>query len=295
MTQQNTRPVAYEGDEAYVFVSYAHADAPQVFPILRRLQSEGFRIWFDDGIDPGSEWPESIAAHLDASAACLAFISSRSLGSKNCRREINYALSKDKPFLYVMLQKVQMTPGMDMQLSSYQSILYYRYPDPEQDVADRLAKVDILQTCRNAAYNDSMGDNDVDDDSKSESQHVESVSTGPHSEPTPDEVVGSAPSARGEAEVNFVLGTDATNQTTSVAGAKKKGGGPGQDDSSHATVEPTSTTPTETQPTSGEGSSHELRKVPEPTLVETWRERKHDSLEAQRAVGVLSRADRFAG
>ena len=54
----------YEGNEPYVFISYSHQDIERVMPILRRLNAEGFRIWYDDGIDPGTEWPESIAAQL---------------------------------------------------------------------------------------------------------------------------------------------------------------------------------------------------------------------------------------
>ncbi len=47
---------AYKGDEPYIFVSYAHADDEIVYPEIQWLHDQGFNIWYDDGIDPGSTW-----------------------------------------------------------------------------------------------------------------------------------------------------------------------------------------------------------------------------------------------
>ena len=44
-----------------LFVSYCHSDAAQVFPIIERLAIEGYRVWYDNGVHPGEEWPETIA------------------------------------------------------------------------------------------------------------------------------------------------------------------------------------------------------------------------------------------
>jgi len=115
----------YEGQEKYIFVSYCHRDRAQVFPIVEQLVKDGYRVWYDEGIDPGSEWPEIIAKHLNGCAICLAFITTNSLNSHNCRREINFALLKKKYFISVVLEPVQMSLGMEMQLSSSQSIFKY--------------------------------------------------------------------------------------------------------------------------------------------------------------------------
>ena len=45
----------------------------------------GFRIWYDDGIAPGSEWPEYIAHHLNDAAVCMALVSPDSIASANCK------------------------------------------------------------------------------------------------------------------------------------------------------------------------------------------------------------------
>lgn len=123
--------VPYEGTQPYIFVSYAHRDSEQVYPVLEELSRRGYRLWYDDGIAPGSEWPENIAQHLNGCALTLAFVSPNSIASANCRREITFALSKQKPFLAILLQPTEMSPGMEMQLSAQQCIMKYSYTDEE--------------------------------------------------------------------------------------------------------------------------------------------------------------------
>lgn len=121
MRQCSVRP--YEGKQDYIFVSYCHKDKRYVFPMIEQLAHDGYRVWYDEGINPGSEWPEVIAEHLSGSALCLAIVSENALSSHNCRREINYTLLKKKPMISVMIEKVALSPGMQMQLSLAQSIL----------------------------------------------------------------------------------------------------------------------------------------------------------------------------
>ncbi|MCR5843631.1 MAG: toll/interleukin-1 receptor domain-containing protein, partial [Oscillospiraceae bacterium] len=107
----------YEGSENYIFISYAHRDAEKVWPILDALNDRGYRVWYDDGIDAGSEWPAYIEDHLNRCAAVVSFISPNAVASANCRREITYALSQNKPFVYVMLEETELAQGMSLQLS----------------------------------------------------------------------------------------------------------------------------------------------------------------------------------
>lgn len=120
---------AYEGNEPFVFISYAHKDSDEVLPVIAQLQQRGYRVWYDEGIVPGSEWPENIAQHLNDCATVIAFLSPNSMDSANCRREITYALSKNKPFLGVFLAETKMSPGMELQIASQQCVMKYGYPD----------------------------------------------------------------------------------------------------------------------------------------------------------------------
>ena len=137
----------YEGDESFIFISYSHKDSPQVFPILENMAAQGYRIWYDEGIDPGSEWPETIASHLSKAHACLAFVSENSVNSHNCRREINFALSKAIGFLSVMLDETALSPGLEMQLSAYQSIFRSKLQDDASFYA-KLYEAKILEDCK---------------------------------------------------------------------------------------------------------------------------------------------------
>lgn len=78
----------YEGKEPYIFVSYAHRDSGIVLPVVSGLYEDKYRVWYDEGIAPGSEWPHNIAVHLENAATVVAFISDNSKASINCENEI---------------------------------------------------------------------------------------------------------------------------------------------------------------------------------------------------------------
>ena len=78
----------YEGKEPYIFVSYAHKDSGTVLPVISGLYEDRYRIWYDEGIAPGSEWPHNIAVHLEHADTVIAFISKASADSINCENEI---------------------------------------------------------------------------------------------------------------------------------------------------------------------------------------------------------------
>jgi len=84
-------PIPCDDSQPFIFVSYAHRDSDRVFPIIEYLQSQGYPVWFDEGIDPGSEWDEMIAMHVKKCACMLAMISEAYIASDNCRDELNFA------------------------------------------------------------------------------------------------------------------------------------------------------------------------------------------------------------
>ncbi len=108
----------YGGTLPYLFVSYAHKNDAAVLEIISTLQSRGFRVWYDEGIEAGSEWPESIASHLERAQLVLAFLSPAYLRSDNCRKEMHYALTKRKPVINVYLEPTELSPGMEMQIGN---------------------------------------------------------------------------------------------------------------------------------------------------------------------------------
>ena len=60
----------YIGTENYVFISYAHDDKEQVYPVLKKLQQMTCRVWYDDGIQGGENWRRIVAGKLQE-ANCI--------------------------------------------------------------------------------------------------------------------------------------------------------------------------------------------------------------------------------
>lgn len=141
---------AYEGKDPYIFVSYAHKDSAAVFRLVEQLNERGYRIWYDEGIEPGSEWPEYIANHLLGAEMVLSVLTPSAVNSVNCRREINFALSKNKPVLTIYMEDIELPVGLELQLSSQQSVLYYTY-DSEERFLDKIETCQHLRPCKRAA------------------------------------------------------------------------------------------------------------------------------------------------
>lgn len=137
----------YEGTLPYLFVSYAHANDAAVLEIISTLQSRGFRVWYDEGIEAGSEWPESIASHLERAQLVLAFLSPAYLRSDNCRKEMHYALTKKKPVINVYLEQTELSPGMEMQIGNLFALMKYTYPS-EEFFYDKLFSAELLDASK---------------------------------------------------------------------------------------------------------------------------------------------------
>lgn len=123
------KAIPYRGDAPYIFISYAHRDAQSVLPIIGTMQASGFRIWFDEGIDPGTEWDNVIAEQIEKSSYFLAFVSENYLASENCKDELNFARDLGKHRLLVYLENVTLPAGMAMRMNRIQSVFKYKYAD----------------------------------------------------------------------------------------------------------------------------------------------------------------------
>ena len=156
-------PVAYEGKEPYIFISYAHKDSERVLPLIQALQDSGFRVWYDAGIEAGTEWPKTIADHLLCCGCVLAIVSKASLASQNCKREIYYAISKSLPMLVSYLEEVELPSDMEMQLGILQAVFMYRHATVESFV-NVLCREDILKPCGNAEVDKNVQEEEDEDD-----------------------------------------------------------------------------------------------------------------------------------
>lgn len=137
---------AYEGIKPYIFISYAHKDSARVLPVIESLTAAGYRVWYDGGIEAGSEWPEYIAGHLKKSACVLAFLSDAFVNSQNCRQELTFAQNLRVPMLNVYLEDVRLSDGMQMQLGLNQCIFLKNFAS-HGAFMKALCRAEILAAC----------------------------------------------------------------------------------------------------------------------------------------------------
>lgn len=113
---------AYRGSEPFVFASYAHSEAPTVYALLTGLRNRGTNIWYDEGIQPGSDWRDELAAAIDGCESLVFFVSKASISSRNCLKEVNFALSRNKRVVLVFLEPVALPAGLEMSLGDEQGV-----------------------------------------------------------------------------------------------------------------------------------------------------------------------------
>ena len=140
------KPIAYRGDEPFVFVSYAHADAELAYPIISGLQERGMRIWFDDGLDAGDDWEDVIPDHVEQCTAMLCLVSTRFTDSKNCKNEIRYASELNKGLLILHLETGELPRHIRFHYSAIHVLRLSDYSDYGA-LLDRLYAAQKLRCC----------------------------------------------------------------------------------------------------------------------------------------------------
>ena len=121
----------YEGDEGFIFVSYSHENKDEALSMIGQLQKDGYRVWYDEGVHPGSEWDEYIAQYIARCSLFLVLLSDEYLLSSNCKDELNYARNKEKNRVLVYLKDIDLPAGMELRLSRLQNIHKSNYEDED--------------------------------------------------------------------------------------------------------------------------------------------------------------------
>lgn len=63
-----------------------------VLPVVDRLQKEGYRIWYEEGIAPGSSWDVYITEHIEGCDYFIAFLSGKYLDTLDYVDELNFCV-----------------------------------------------------------------------------------------------------------------------------------------------------------------------------------------------------------
>ncbi len=98
-------------EEQYAFVSYAHDDALEVYPVIKELYESGINLWYDEGIRITERYLPEIARHVRDCEVFLLFVTETSV-----RRpfvidfELAYAKKLGKKIVPVMMELVERLP-----------------------------------------------------------------------------------------------------------------------------------------------------------------------------------------
>lgn len=133
----------YDGENPYVFISYAHKDEVEVKRILKALKGQNIRFWFDENMVTGENWNDSISKALNKSHYIIFIESENFNNSVNCLKEVTDALAQDKNIGIVRLDN---RTNLCKDLESYHAITF-----KNKDLAyllDQLNRVNQINDCK---------------------------------------------------------------------------------------------------------------------------------------------------
>lgn len=147
MLRCNVTP--YNGESPYLFISYSHKeeDKSLVYPLIECLAQEGFRVWFDQGIEATSEWASEVSTHLTESTACIFCLSQNFFASDNCRDELFLAKNEKISRVSLFLKSgLHLDKEMVLGLVRQQQLFLENYKNVHELVM-QLKKDRRLQPC----------------------------------------------------------------------------------------------------------------------------------------------------
>jgi hypothetical protein len=89
---------AYEGDQPYIFVSYARDEKDLILFYIRGLAQLGFAVWWDEAIPGRAEWSAYIEQKIADAKSLMVLLSLRSAFSIHVTQEISFAEAPVSPF-----------------------------------------------------------------------------------------------------------------------------------------------------------------------------------------------------
>lgn len=121
------------------FVSYAHADAKSVLPVVDTIVEGGKSVWIDrQGIQAGENWAGEIVRAIKSAGGVVVMCSAKAFESDHVRREIYLADRYKKPMLPVYLDNAAPPEEFEYFFAGVQGLKLFETPEAER--AQVLAK-----------------------------------------------------------------------------------------------------------------------------------------------------------
>jgi hypothetical protein len=119
--------------DSLIFVSYSNIDSHFVHPEIERLESQGYRIWYDKGdqLQPSQPWADDISRAIKECSCFIVFITQHAVESENVRIEIAQGLEARKPFICIYWEKVELPPEFREPIKKIQALERYSFSSRE--------------------------------------------------------------------------------------------------------------------------------------------------------------------
>jgi hypothetical protein len=105
-----------------LFISYARENKPDVEALVRDLHALGYETWVDSSLRGGQTWWHEILRRIADTDVFVAIVSSHTLSSVACKRELEWALALNKPVLPLAVE--QLPDALPRTLSMRQIVDY---------------------------------------------------------------------------------------------------------------------------------------------------------------------------
>lgn len=147
---------SYEGEEPYIFISYSHRDTDVVYPVLRLINREKYRFWFDDTMEIGEDFREELRVRIEKCSAFILFVSDASMNSKYCCMEVIHAFKYNKKIYPIYLNdNVKIPTALTMVLENLQHVKGITNHDTDKYVNKLIAGLPI-ETMRSLQTEDDV-------------------------------------------------------------------------------------------------------------------------------------------
>lgn len=119
--------VNFDDEEPFIFISYCHKDFKIIEEILKFLDINHFRYWYDEGIRSGKEWADEIYDRIIKAEQFICFISNNTLVSENSKDEIHIANKYHKNMIVIYLEDTKLSSGLELILDRKQALHKFKY------------------------------------------------------------------------------------------------------------------------------------------------------------------------
>jgi tetratricopeptide (TPR) repeat protein len=123
------------GESWDIFLSYSRSDTEFMRNLCADLRSEGFRVWIDEGLDPGTKrWEEEVERAIENARAIVTILSPASKQSLWVGRELSYGEGRGMRVFPVLAEGSEQS-SVPLRLSSTQWV------DARQDYFGAVARL----------------------------------------------------------------------------------------------------------------------------------------------------------